>query len=288
VICGCGSGPVLDDSSVLGLAAGYRAGFGQESVIRRVETTREAQNEPERTRGAVSRRCCDGTLRVCDSDGHPPAGRRGDGQRTAGAGTGRRHQARKEREGESASGPATGAPSGRRSHRERAGHHDHPGPARQRHHRAVRSAVRYAGARWRRSPMGAVRADLRRRRRAPHGARMRRTCSYGACDVPAPLGTRHAICAPRRCSSAASRPAAAGAPIRLCAGERFKRSAARRAIRPARTTAELIAAVQKPLAEPSAFIGSNPPEYVARWNSPMGVFAGQTETEANLCHAALR
>ena len=57
-----------------------------------------------------------------------------------------------------------------------------------------------------------------------------------------------------RYSPAASRPAAADAPIRPCAGERFKRSAARRAIRPARTTAELIAAVQKPLVEPSAFL----------------------------------
>ena len=66
--------------------------------------------------------------------------------------------------------------------------------------------------------LGALRADSRWRRRAPHGARIRQTCSYGACDVPAPLGTRHSICAPRRCSSAASRPAAAGAAMRRGAG----------------------------------------------------------------------
>ena len=59
--------------------------------------------------------------------------------------------------------------------------------------------MRCAGARWRRSPMGAVRTDSRRRRRVAARTRIRRTCSYGACDVPAPLGTRHAICAPRRC-----------------------------------------------------------------------------------------
>src|ERR1017187_10510383 len=35
------------------------------------------------------------------------------------------------------------------------------------------SAVRCAGPRWRRSPMGAVRADSRRRRRSPHGTRTR-------------------------------------------------------------------------------------------------------------------
>ena len=129
------------------------------------------------------------------------------------------------------------------------------------------------------APLGTRRAV----RRAGVGRRRQGRTSLATCS-----SRRAARCAPRRSSSAASRPAAAGAPIRPCAGERFKRSAARRAIRPARTTAELIAAVQKPLAEPSAFIGSNPPEYVARWNSPMGVFAGQTETEANLCHAALR
>src|ERR1017187_962575 len=61
------------------------------------------------------------------------------------------------------------------------------------------------------------------------------------------LGTFGAAPRPHSC------PAAAGAAVRRGARERFKRSAARRAIRPARTTAELIAAVQKPLVEPSAF-----------------------------------
>ena len=41
------------------------------------------------------------------------------------------------------------------------------------------SAVRSAGPRWRRSPMGALRADSRRRRQAPHGTRMRRRRRYG-------------------------------------------------------------------------------------------------------------
>ena len=41
---------------------------------------------------------------------------------------------------------------------------------------AVLPAALFAGARWRRSPMGAVRADSRRRRRSPHGTRMRRSC----------------------------------------------------------------------------------------------------------------
>jgi hypothetical protein len=54
----------------------------------------------------------------------------------------------------------------------------------------------------------------------------------------------------------------------------------RRAIRPARTTAELIAAGQKPLAEPSAFLNTNPgqnPDYQLlpvlniRLNCPKGL-----------------
>ena len=47
-------------------------------------------------------------------------------------------------------------------------HHDHQG---------------YAGPRWRRSPMRAVRAHSRRRRRSPHGTRIRRTCRYSTCDI---------------------------------------------------------------------------------------------------------
>ena len=41
--------------------------------------------------------------------------------------------------------------------------------------------------------MGAVRARSHRTRRSPHGTRMRGTCSYGACDVPAPLGASDAM-----------------------------------------------------------------------------------------------
>src|ERR1039457_3894552 len=44
------------------------------------------------------------------------------------------------------------------------------------------SALR-PSARWRRSPMGALRADSHRRRRSPHGTRVRRSCRYGACDT---------------------------------------------------------------------------------------------------------
>ena len=90
----------------------------------------------------------------------------------------------------------------------------------------------------------------------------------------------------RRRSSAASRPAAAGAPIRPCAGERFKRSAARRAIRPARTTAELIAAVQKPLAEPRAFMGTDREAgrayQASEWRASL---ARDTPTDHNPCRA---
>src|ERR1039458_9512156 len=72
---------------------------------------------------------------VADSVSHPHAGGRRDGQRAAGAGTGRRHRPREEREVDGRQvwqvahpPPSPGAP-------ERAGHHDHPGAARPRHHR---------------------------------------------------------------------------------------------------------------------------------------------------------
>src|ERR1019366_8164832 len=44
---------------------------------------------------------------------------------------------------------------------------------------AVLSAVRRAGPKWRRSPMGAVRADSQRRRRSPHCTRIRRPLDLG-------------------------------------------------------------------------------------------------------------
>jgi hypothetical protein len=58
--------------------------------------------------------------------------------------------------------------------------------------------VRCAGPRWRRPPMGAVRADTRRRRRSPHGARMRRSrlaLHYGVReDLPAVVGNVGSEC----------------------------------------------------------------------------------------------
>src|ERR1022692_419708 len=53
----------------------------------------------------------------------------------AGAGVACRHRAREKREVDRRQVRQTGPPCGRRSRRERAGHHDHPGPARQRHQR---------------------------------------------------------------------------------------------------------------------------------------------------------
>jgi hypothetical protein len=75
----------------------------------------------------------------CAAHPQPHAGGRGDGQRAAGARTGRRHRPREEREVDSASGPATGSPEDRRR-------------------RSCCSTERYAGPRWRRPPTGAVRA----------------------------------------------------------------------------------------------------------------------------------
>jgi hypothetical protein len=78
----------------------------------------------------------------------------------------------------------TGSLSAKAGAPERAGHHDHQGAARPRHHRrAPSSAVRCAGARWRRSPMGAGRVDSRWRRRSPHGTRIRRSCRCSASDL---------------------------------------------------------------------------------------------------------
>jgi hypothetical protein len=93
-----------------------------------------------------------------------------------------------EREVESASGPAGGSPSGWCGAPERAGHHDHPRGCATAPSSPGRAAVRYASPRRRLSPMGAGRADSRRRRRATHGTRMRRTCRYGdgthsGCDL---------------------------------------------------------------------------------------------------------
>src|ERR1017187_1829623 len=72
---------------------------------------------------------------VADSVSHPHAGGRRGGQGAAGPGTGRRHRPREEREVDGRQvwqvahpPPSPGAP-------ERAGHHDHPGAARPRHHR---------------------------------------------------------------------------------------------------------------------------------------------------------
>src|ERR1022692_5235918 len=63
---------------------------------------------------------------------------------------------------------------------------------------AVLLAVCYASPRRRLSPMGAVRADSRRRRRSPHGRRMRRSrlaLHYGVReDLPAVVGNVGSEC----------------------------------------------------------------------------------------------
>jgi len=52
--------------------------------------------------------------------------------------------------------------------------------------------VENAGARWRRSPMGAVRADSRRRRRSPHGTRIRPEPSVRCLRSPTVIAHPHA------------------------------------------------------------------------------------------------
>jgi len=137
-----------------------------------------AKNDENRTKvrrwlRANSASCDGGAAHVSSSVTSPirPLGGRGDGQCATGAGTGRRHRPREEREVESASGPAIW-PSLRQA-QALLNAPDIATAKGMRDHAIIvpcRSAVYYAGPRWR-PPMGAVRADSRRWRRSPHAAR---------------------------------------------------------------------------------------------------------------------
>ena len=145
----------------------------------------------------ISARGTQCVTRRCSSAASRPA--------AAGAGTGRRHRGREEREVHRRAPRELAVARAGAGVPERAGHRHRQHPTRPRHHRAVPPgcALRPSAVAAR-SPMGAVRADSRWRRRSSHGTRLRRSCrcsdgTHSVCDLrPRFLALQAGASAPAR------------------------------------------------------------------------------------------